>query len=44
MVYRKKNQELLPTEPTKVQKIIGHGGPLDMGGNQDNAPPENKTG
>ena len=44
MVYRKKNQELLPNEPTKVQKIIGYGGPLDMGGNQDKAPPENKTG
>ena len=44
LVYRKKNQELLPNEPTKVQKMIGYGGPLDMGGNQDKAPPENKTG
>jgi hypothetical protein len=34
----------LPNEPIKVQKIIGYGGPLDMGGNQDNRPTENKTG
>lgn len=35
LVYRKKNQEILPSEPNKIIKMIGYGGPLDMGGNQD---------
>ena len=43
LIYRKKNQEHLPNDPTKVSRMLGLGGPLDMGGKQTNSV-KNDTG
>jgi hypothetical protein len=32
LIYRKKNQEHLPGEAKAVNKMLGLGGPMDMGG------------
>lgn len=44
LIYRKKNQEHLPAEQSRIQKLLGLGGPLDMHGSQEKPLKENRSG
>ena len=43
LVYKKADQEVLPLEPREIQKMLGLGGPPEMGGSQDRVPRGNKS-
>lgn len=45
LIYRKKNQaDHLPSEANKVNRMLGLGGPVDMGGQQKPYVAENRSG